>query len=149
MHATAVVLGVKGVLIRGASGSGKSSLALELIRRTQASGTFAALVGDDQISLEAAAGRLVANAPRQIFGLIEVHGLGPTPISALPAAAIDLSVHLCADEFAPRYQEPMSFSGGGVDVPELTLRQCHTMQSAAVIFAHLARDPFAGMRQNG
>ena len=43
IHASAVALGPVGLLIMGASGSGKSSLALELMARG------AKLVADDQV----------------------------------------------------------------------------------------------------
>lgn len=50
VHGTAAVVGEAGVLIRGASGAGKSSLALALVDAAAARGLFARLVGDDRIS---------------------------------------------------------------------------------------------------
>src|SRR5579885_12565 len=44
LHATAAVVGEAGVLIRGPSGSGKSSLAFALIAAAKASGLFARLI---------------------------------------------------------------------------------------------------------
>ena len=71
LHATAVAFGPSGgVLILGASGSGKSRLALALI------GEGAQLVADDQVFLAADGGALFARAPRATAGLIEVRGLG-------------------------------------------------------------------------
>ncbi|MFM5886059.1 MAG: HPr kinase/phosphorylase, partial [Novosphingobium sp.] len=49
-QATAVAIGGRGVLIEGAPGSGKSSLALALIDRG------AALIGDDGVALAAVNG---------------------------------------------------------------------------------------------
>ena len=43
LHATAAILGEDGVLILGASGAGKSALALALLARARATNAFAAL----------------------------------------------------------------------------------------------------------
>jgi hypothetical protein len=66
-----------GVLLVGASGSGKSDLALRLI----AAG--AQLVADDRTDLFVRRGRLYAKAPARIAGLLEVRGVG---ILAFPSA---------------------------------------------------------------
>ena len=50
VHATAIVIGETGVLIRGRSGSGKSSLALALVARVRLAGGFAAFVADDRVA---------------------------------------------------------------------------------------------------
>lgn len=70
IHASCVAVGGAGLLISGPSGSGKSSLSLELMAHG------AALVSDDRTRLEARGGVLLASAPRQIAGLIEARGLG-------------------------------------------------------------------------
>jgi hypothetical protein len=57
IHASAVLVGHRGILIRGPSGSGKSRLALALLQSAGAG--FARLVGDDRIHLEAVHGRLL------------------------------------------------------------------------------------------
>ena len=56
VHASAVLVGDRAVLIRGPSGSGKSALAYALIRAAEIGG-FARLVGDDRVHVEAANGR--------------------------------------------------------------------------------------------
>ncbi|QHQ37100.1 HPr kinase/phosphorylase [Algicella marina] len=66
LHASAVAFGDRAVLILGPSGSGKSSLALELMA------LGAELIGDDQILAED--GRL-SPAPG-LEGLIEARGVG-------------------------------------------------------------------------
>lgn len=70
LHATAVALGGKAVLITGASGSGKSSLALELMA------LGCQLVSDDQTALERTGDAIRASAPAAIRGLIEARGVG-------------------------------------------------------------------------
>ncbi|WP_040850329.1 HPr kinase/phosphorylase, partial [Nitrospirillum viridazoti] len=75
VHATCVSVGGAGVLLRGASGSGKSDLALRLVD------AGALLVADDQVALAAdpTATLLTATAPERLAGLIEVRGLGILP----------------------------------------------------------------------
>lgn len=67
-----------GILLLGASGSGKSDLALRLIAMG------AELVADDRTDLFVKRGRLYAKPPMRIAGLLEVRGVG---ILALPHAA--------------------------------------------------------------
>ena len=76
VHAACVVLGEAGVLIRGESGAGKSSLALGLIEAAPAHGLFGALVADDRVRITCAHGRLVARPHPAIAGRIELRGLG-------------------------------------------------------------------------
>lgn len=76
VHASCVVVGTRGLLIRGPSGSGKSGLVNELMDRANSRGQFAALVSDDRVYLEALSGRLVATAPVTIQGLLEIRGRG-------------------------------------------------------------------------
>lgn len=70
VHASAVQMAGRGVLILGASGSGKSSLALRLIA------LGAVLIGDDRLILSRRDAALWAAAPAPIAGLIEARGVG-------------------------------------------------------------------------
>jgi serine kinase of HPr protein (carbohydrate metabolism regulator) len=70
IHATAVSIGGKAVLLTGASGAGKSDLALRLIDRG------AVLVADDQVELTVRDACLLASPPTTIAGRIEVRGVG-------------------------------------------------------------------------
>lgn len=94
IHATGVVLGRTGVLLRGSSGAGKSLLALELMERFALAGDPVALVADDRLDLAAEAGRVVMHAPPEIAGLIELRGRGivarPHVASALVGLVVDL-----------------------------------------------------------
>jgi hypothetical protein len=101
IHASAVLVGESAVVIRGPSGSGKSRLALGLIRLAEA-GTlpFARLVGDDRVALAAASGRLLVSPAPNIAGLIEVRGLGVLPLPHEPLAVAGLIVDLAAEDGA-------------------------------------------------
>ncbi|MGE4324777.1 MAG: HPr kinase/phosphorylase [Pseudodonghicola sp.] len=85
LHASCVALCGRALLISGASGSGKSGMALNLMA------LGAGLVSDDRTILTRQGDGLVASAPETIEGLIEARGLGllhaeptgPTPVFAL------------------------------------------------------------------
>lgn len=94
IHATGLLVGTRGILIRGPSGSGKSRLALSLLQGA----TFARLVGDDRIRLETAHGRLLMRPARTLEGLIEIRGLGIRSLLFEPVAAVDLAVDLAAGD---------------------------------------------------
>jgi HPr kinase/phosphorylase len=107
VHGSAVLAGVRAVLIRGRSGAGKSRLALELVEAGRAGALpFARLVGDDRVQLESAGGRLVVRPAAALAGLIEVRGLGIVRVPHEPAAVVGLVVDLGVDcERLPDEQE--------------------------------------------
>jgi HPr kinase/phosphorylase len=106
LHATAVVTGETGILIRGPSGAGKSNLAFTLIEMTGRAGNFARLIGDDRIILAAHNGRLVARGHAATQGMIELRGQGVVTSSFEPAAVLRLVVDLVPAQAAPRYPTP-------------------------------------------
>jgi HPr kinase/phosphorylase len=106
IHATALVAGETGILIRGPSGAGKSNLAFALIEMAGQQGAFARLVGDDRISLEAQHGRLIARGHPATQGMIELRGQGIVGRPFEPAAVLHLAVDLVPPASAPRYPEP-------------------------------------------
>jgi serine kinase of HPr protein (carbohydrate metabolism regulator) len=96
IHASAVLVGARAVLIRGPSGSGKSRLALALIQANGNALPFTRLVGDDRLHVEAANGCLLARPADALAGLIEVRGLGIRRVPFEPVAAVGLVVDLAA-----------------------------------------------------
>jgi serine kinase of HPr protein (carbohydrate metabolism regulator) len=97
IHASAVLVGARAVLIRGPAGSGKSSLAYALIRAAAGGALpFARLVGDDRLHVEAAHGRLLARPAEALRGLIEIRGLGLRRLPCEPVACVGLVVDLAA-----------------------------------------------------
>ena len=98
VHASAVLVGTRAVLIRGPSGSGKSRLALELIESQRSAFLpFARLVGDDRVHLQATGGRLLVRSVDTLAGLIEVRGIGILQLPYEPSAVVGLVVDLAAD----------------------------------------------------
>lgn len=82
LHASAVAFGPSGLLILGASGAGKSSLALQLMAMG------ATLVGDDRvIATPDGQGGLRLTAPEPLKGLIEARGVGLIRVGHRPAMA--------------------------------------------------------------
>jgi serine kinase of HPr protein (carbohydrate metabolism regulator) len=105
IHASAVLVGAKAVLIRGPSGSGKSRLAWDLLQAAaQGALPFALLVADDRAQVEAYvdahAGRLLVRPAPALAGMIEIHGLGIRRLAFEPVAAVALVVDLCAEDAA-------------------------------------------------
>lgn len=97
LQATCVAIDSRAILIQGAPGSGKSSLALALIDRG------ALLVGDDGVMIERSGNRLLARPHPNTRGLIEVRNLGLITMPACAEATVALVIRL--DEKAPRYRE--------------------------------------------
>ena len=69
VHASALVVGEAGVLIRGPSGSGKSSLALALLALADNRRSFVRLIGDDRYRSARKQGEFWRAARRGIEGL--------------------------------------------------------------------------------
>jgi serine kinase of HPr protein (carbohydrate metabolism regulator) len=92
LHATAVAIDGRALVLRGPSGSGKSDLALRLID------AGARLVADDQSELCRQGDRVIVRAPAAITGLIEVRGIGIVRLDALAEAPVALIVDLVPAE---------------------------------------------------
>lgn len=137
IHATALVVGDRGILIRGRSGSGKSSLALALMARCRAQGRFARLVADDRVEIAPANGRLLSRAPAAIAGLCEVHGWGLHPVGYEPCAVIDLVVDLVPPDQARRYAEDLTQSALGCRLPALALAERNQGAAVTALLAFL------------
>ena len=94
IHATGLVLGETGLILRGPSGAGKSLLALELIEEWDSRGLDAKLVSDDRIDIETTKTGLVMHAPKAIEGLIELRGRGIVSRPFVRKAPLNLVVDL-------------------------------------------------------
>ncbi len=138
IHASAVVVGEAGIIIRGPSGAGKSSLALGLIGVAERAGHFARLVGDDRIELRRRGGRLIARGHPRISGMAERRGQGLVRMDFEPAAVARLIVELLGREEASRYPEATRVTFCGIKLPVLPLlKDAATQDSAAAILARL------------
>jgi serine kinase of HPr protein (carbohydrate metabolism regulator) len=91
VHASSVASGGRAVLITGASGSGKSDLALRLIDRGFT------LVSDDQTLVRRDGNRLIASAPPTIRGKLEIRGFGIIEMETANDVPVALLVELTSD----------------------------------------------------
>ena len=123
IHASAVLVGARAVLIQGPSGSGKSHLALALLQAGNGGMLpFTRLVADDRAELEAVHGRLLVRPASTLAGLIEVRGLGIRRVPYEPLAVVGWVVELASAE-AQRLPETASQSVeiGQVRLPRLAV----------------------------
>jgi HPr kinase/phosphorylase len=146
VHATAVAVGGRAALIRGSSGSGKSDLALRclglgpspLLRDS------VKLVSDDQIILKRNSSHLVASAPDQLRGKLEVRGLGILEVDAISEANVVLVVDLVREGPVERFPDPWPYARIlGFDIPLIHLLPFESSSPfklvAALVMAPLPR----------
>jgi serine kinase of HPr protein (carbohydrate metabolism regulator) len=139
IHASAVVVDERAVIIRGPSGSGKSRLACALLQAAQTGVLpYAKLVADDRVKIAAAHGRLVVSAPETIRGMIEVHGLGIRAADCEPLAVASLVVDLAADD-AARMPENMTARLLDISLPRLPVGAA--MEPLPIVLAALSTAP--------
>jgi HPr kinase/phosphorylase len=122
LHASALVVGEAGVLIRGPSGSGKSSLVLALLALADDRRSFAKLIGDDRALLRATGARVLVRGAPNTLGLIERRGYGIVHAPTEPCAVVRLVVDLLPEsERSERLPEKHFLSAVlcGIAVPRL------------------------------
>ncbi len=134
IHATCVEVAGAGVLLLGASGTGKSDLALRLIDEG------ARLVADDRTDLLRRDGGLYASAPETIAGRIEVRGLGIVAVPAVAEARVRLAIELVEPAAVERLPEARQRDFLGVSVTLLALDPFAASSAAKVRLA--ARQPW-------
>jgi serine kinase of HPr protein (carbohydrate metabolism regulator) len=121
IHASAVLVGARAVLIRGPSAAGKSRLAWELIEAGRSGAVrFARLVGDDRVHLQAAGGRLLVRPADTLAGLIELRGVGILRLDHEACAVVGLVVDLAAAD-AVRLPERGETIIEGIAIPRLAV----------------------------
>ena len=123
IHASAVLIGARALLIRGPSGSGKSELVFRLIEAGRMGALpFTRLVADDRTLLEACHGRLLARPAPALRGLLEVRGLGIRRMAYEDAAVVGLALDFESDHEnrIPRESE-RSTAILGISIPRIAV----------------------------
>ncbi len=131
LHATTVAIDGLAVMIEGASGSGKSDLALRLIDRG------AVLVSDDQTLVVRSGKVLVARAPATIAGRIEVRGIGILAMPHVEDVPVGLLVRV--DGAVERMPERRARRIAGIDVRQFAVDPFHA--SAPIKIELALRNP--------
>ncbi len=129
LHATAVALAGKAVLLRGAPGSGKSDLALRLMEGG------AELVADDQTCLSRRGAELWAAAPEPLKDLMEVRGIGIVRVPSLAEAPVALLVDLVPIPEVERCPEPEREVLLGIELPRMRLNAAEASAPAKLRLA--------------
>ena len=132
LHGTSVLISGAGVLLRGASGAGKSDLALRLIDGG------AVLIADDRVEVRMDQGKVVANAPAVLAGLIEVRGVGIMRQPFAPVGHLHLVVDLVESDSVERLPEPQWTDILGVTLPRLALAPFEASAPAKIRLAAAA-----------
>jgi len=116
-HATAVAVGHRAVLLTGASGSGKSGLALEMMARG------AALVADDQVILTRDDDAITLTCPPPLRGMIEARGVGI--LHAEPCAEAQLALVVDMDQTETDRMPPARM----IDMLGVSIKLLHNVAS--------------------
>ncbi|EBA06257.1 HPr kinase/phosphorylase [Sagittula stellata] len=131
VHASSVAVAGRGLLIRGRSGAGKSSLALELMSRG------ATLVADDRTVVSLRDGQLWLDVPDAIRGMIEARGLGILNAQSAPASlaiVVDLDI-----EETERLPPVRTSTMLGMEVPLLHKSACPCFPAALIQYLRAGR----------
>ena len=91
LHASTVASNGRAVLISGPSGAGKSDLALRLLDRGFT------LVSDDRTIVRRDGEKLVASAPPNIAGKLEIRGIGIVDMESVGDIPVALFVELTSE----------------------------------------------------
>ncbi len=128
LHATTVAVGGRAALIRGASGAGKSALALQLLA------LGGVLVADDRTLVWQEGTHLLTDAPDGIRGRIEARGVGI--LNAPHAGPQRAAMVIDMDEGpAPRLPDTPCETILGVSLP--LVRGCDAPHFPAAIYLYL------------
>lgn len=130
LHASAVALGELGVLIHGASGSGKSSLALELLSRG------GRLIADDGVQVDTTGAVPFLERPDHATDLIESRGIGLLRAGPVCGRA-ELALVIDLDRSEPERLPPRRMVTAGRAARPLILGLGHPTLCAAVL--HMLR----------
>lgn len=129
IHASCVCIRNKGILFLGDSGSGKSDISLRLITDYKAT-----LIGDDRIDIIAKGNNIIASAPKNLSGLLEVRGVGIIKVKTKKKNKIDLAVFLTQDKIE-RMPEPLYYELLDKKIPLININPFEASATAKILAA--------------
>lgn len=124
VHGTAISVGGVAVLLRGASGTGKSDLALRTLVLPPGPLVRAQpmLVADDRVDIGRDGDRIMLACPAPLRGKLEVRGIGVVPVPFTPSAVLALVADLVALEAVERFPESIEPATIlGIAIPRLQI----------------------------
>jgi HPr kinase/phosphorylase len=137
-HCTVVSLNGIGVMLTGASGSGKTSLAFSLIEAMRPRDGRGLLVADDQAILVPENGALLlAKAPPTIKGKAEVYGLGIVTVPSCDEVQIRIVAQLLPATEIERLPDSSKISFAGIDIPKIDVPSNDEARATRMILAKL------------
>jgi serine kinase of HPr protein (carbohydrate metabolism regulator) len=132
VHATTIAKDDRAVLITGPSGAGKSDLALRLLDRGFC------LVSDDQTIVRRQGDNLLASAPAQIHGKLEIRGIGIVDMPTQADVPVALIVELTGEvERLPDEGRERTILGVPIPVVELDAMTASAPAKVAVALDRL------------
>lgn len=134
IHASAVAVDGRGVLILGPSGAGKSDLALRLIDEG------AILVADDRVDLTPGDDGVLLSGPENLAGLLEVRGVGIVRFPFETKVSLSLIVDLVKPEQVERLPGRLAADFMGVAVRRIALDPFQVSAAAKIRLALRAAD---------
>lgn len=137
-HCCVVEVAGLGILIEGPSGAGKTSLALALLEYATHSGTPSGFICDDQAIISTRDGTLIAHAPDNTSGMVEIRGYGIVPIANQPETRVALVVRLVSDEEVRRMRDDETILISGIELPLLKAPMRYEAGARRIIMAWIA-----------
>jgi HPr kinase/phosphorylase len=149
IHATGLVLGSAGIIIRGAPGAGKSLLTLELLDIWEQRQENAYMVSDDRIEIDRGGvgglePMLIMHAPKTIAGLIELRGRGIVRRDFVSSAPVHLVVDLVDDLIRMVEEDELQ-----TELLDVTLARCPVPRRGIIDSAHQVLLVHEALRQLG
>ena len=131
IHASCVAWQNQGILIFGPSGAGKSDLCLRLIAEHGA-----VLIADDRSEIELKGEKLLAAAPANIRGKLEVRGVGIADMPFVSDIPLALAVQIVPpDSEIERLPLPQRYKVAGGSLPLIKFHAVEASAPAKILLA--------------
>ncbi len=137
-HCTCIEVNSVGVMIEGASGAGKTSLALGLLNATRIRHAGFNFVCDDQALMKTVNGELWASAPKSLAGKVELFGVGIADIRYIAQCKIDLVCELVNQADIIRHPTDSQCQRFGVELDYIQTPEQHEAQGIRILLHKLS-----------